>query len=1806
MRSGFIRFVVRLLATLAIGTGLSAAAGISLIEVSISPESRVKAAEGEALRELVQGEWREFDIVINNTAGITSALQIESENFIPLAPGVSGRDQWLCLELVPQGALTGKRSETRKLRLWTNQTGIRSAVLNVNAGQGTQDLGFRSDVLLNFKIKQADNDRESARREALNWFRLFTRLPMEAPCELQAEMLDLSLEVYQGWIIQPEPDPVKTAAWLESLRSLAAKTRAILGATRVEWHGDSLAIVEASPIPLTAGLKHVALLDVTNRSADVVMLVPVWSGWKGPVAEGIDLQPGESMLTWASLVVTDAGTKDSTLTLVRQNVKPETRLQADAAITVSQPATLKGRLIEGSTGEVFPGRVHVLGSDGLLRHGKAYADNVTLSSKTFVPLMFAGHAADFTLPFFYSDGTFEINVPAGKTKVTLERGYEHPFVSETVDLKPGEIREITLSSQRFLDMKSLGWISGDTHIHWAKNWWSENEDLGLLKIVQRAEDLRVANNLTLKHHTKDQNFIAPTQFPMGPIPGMCDGDYHAEMAEEYRNEELYGHIILLNIKRLMEPVSTGFMGGPPFWDWPHNLPAIQEVRSQGGIMIEAHGLGRNNDVPVNVAQDMSDSLDQLEPDDYYRFLDCGFRVPLSNGSDHPARVAGICRVYVKTELPFTYHRWIDGIRNNRTFTTSGPLLFLTVNGKDIGEVLDVKPGTPVKVEARAVSRNPIGVLQIISNGMVLAQQATDEREAEISFDHIAGEPLWIVARASRSASFNALSGPDIAHTSATYVNVDGRSRFQREAAEEWIKRMEIHAADMEKNGRFPTDGDRMEAVGHVRSGIKVYQDLIASHQVRSASKINFDIRDEGGDPLAARIHLTDSAGKPVDPSRPELPFCNDHFTSDGSAGFSLADGTYHYQIEKGPEWKAVKGEIVVKGDAAPVAVKLSRLVDMPAEGWWAGETHIHRDPAQLPTLMRAEDLWIAQANTWWNDGDAWAGKSLPADPVSKTPEGRFYNVLAGEDERGGGALLMFGLKQPFPLAGYPGKTHEWPLSVFFLEMAKKRGAWIDAEKPFWQDFPVWLASGKLDSIGVAHNHMHRGGVLDNEAWGQARDPIKYPGVHGNGLWTHDLYFRALNCGLRVPPSAGSASGVLPNPVGYNRMYVHTGDKLDWQGWWDGFKAGRVVVTNGPLLRLAANGKLPGEVLKTAKGPLQVLIAGNLDSQDPIKSIELIRNGRAEIIQLPALVTINESGWFAVRAIADVDDTFRFAMTAPWYVELGGVPMQPIKKDAEFFLDWTQQRIAHTRESIRDPEQLKSALSTLSQAVTFWRNKSGSAQPTTKVCGRIVDAETKKSIAARIYLRNADGAWFFPESDGGTAVRYERRNFNNPLSVENHTTLSAHPWTAELPPGRYTVTIERGKEWKPLIREIEVGTTPLDLELPLERWVNMAAEGWFSGETHVHRTIAELPNIMLAEDLNVAFPLSYWCTHGEETPFHFDKGMEAGKQASLIQVDDTHVIWPLNTEWEIFTMKGHDHTLGAILVLGHRDMITHGAPPFGEIAAAVKQQNALIDMDKPDWPWSPALPAAMDIHLYELSNNHVWQVPFALTKWFTAAPEWMLPGATKSGTERDWIEYTHRTYWAMLNCGKRLQPSAGTASGVHPVPLGYSRVYVNCPDGFSYENWCAGLRAGRSFVTTGPMLNCTVRRDGTDAVIETRVRSQIGRGDIEIIVNGEIRETRPFTDHDTTISCRVPLDGTSWIAVRAWEPQPDRRFRFAHSAPVWFDDPQKPLRPLKREAEFLAARVREEITRSRGVISPDALTEFQQALAEWERAVSRAR
>lgn len=449
-----------------------------------------------------------------------------------------------------------------------------------------------------------------------------------------------------------------------------------------------------------------------------------------------------------------------------------------------------------------------------------------------------------------------------------------------------------------------------------------------------------------------------------------------------------------------------------------------------------------------------------------------------------------------------------------------------------------------------------------------------------------------------------------------------------------------------------------------------------------------------GAPLPCRIHLTGADG--VSHSPPGAPFWRGGFVCDGKALVDVPAGDYRYEVERGPEWSLQTGEVaVVAGSGAAVAVRLERLADLKAAGWFAGDLHVHRAPGELPLHLQAEDLSIASVQTWWNKTNAW-GRLFPRQPV-KESDGRFFHVLGGEDERGGGAVLYHRMREAVDITT---AGREWPSSVSFLEQADRAGCWAEIEKPFWWDTPLWLATGKMDSVGIAQNHMQRGGMLDNEAWGRPRDLARYPGVHGNGLYTQDLYYRILNTGMRLPPSAGSASGVLPNPVGYNRVYVHTGADFGWDAWWDGLRQGRCFVTNGPLLQITANGELPGSVLQ-AEDTLRVTIEGTVTGRDRIERIELVENGRIRPLTLPAEIELQRSGWFLVRVLADVRETFRFASTAPWYVEIDHLPMAIDRTAVEFFLQWTRERRAAIARALEDDARRAEALQPCDAAIDHW-------------------------------------------------------------------------------------------------------------------------------------------------------------------------------------------------------------------------------------------------------------------------------------------------------------------------------------------------------------------------------------------------------------------------------------------------------------------------------------------------------------------------
>ncbi len=513
-------------------------------------------------------------------------------------------------------------------------------------------------------------------------------------------------------------------------------------------------------------------------------------------------------------------------------------------------------------------------------------------------------------------------------------------------------------------------------------------------------------------------------------------------------------------------------------------------------------------------------------------------------------------------------------------------------------------------------------------------------------------------------------------------------------------------------------------------------------------------------------------------------------------------------------------------------------------------------------------------------------------------------------------------------------------------------------------------------------------------------------------------------------------------------------------------------------------------------------------------------------------------------------------------------------------------------------------------------------------GRIVD-DSGEPIPARVYLQSESGEWLFVSSAvaEGSALPYREQWVPMPHAVEKHTTVSAHPFRIELSRGEYTLEVERGKEYRPLRQKVVIADEPVELTLRLTRWIDLAQRGWYSGETHVHRRISELPSVMLAEDLNVAFPVTFWTVQSDKAP-----GLEPSPLRSQgpspfgpredrgiapIRVDSTHVILPRNTEYEIFSVGKKRHTLGAIFLLNHRSVFTATAPPIAAIAEQAHSEGALLDLDKHSWPWSMMLVPVAKVDLFELSNNSVWRTRFGFNQQPAPLPEWMhVEGDSPNTlTEWGWLNYGFEVYYGLLNCGFRISPTAGTASGVHPVPLGHSRVYVHTGEQFDLDSWLSGLKAGRSFVTTGPMLFVTVNGKLAgetfsfesdqprefDVEIESISDRPVSR--IELLVNGRVVETLTPDGTRTPQGAwrfqtrrRLPIRKSSWIAVRSVEPQPDDRKRFAHTAPWFVKLASQPIAPRREQVEYFLSLMEAELVRNRDILPAAALAEFEQALS----------
>src|SRR5262249_46907630 len=134
-----------------------------LARIHINPESRVRVEPGPAQPELVEGGTRLFLVKVLNDAGVRTPVTVASPKGGPVfvrsrnsprpkmeLTDADARDRWTEVSIYDKPPmrprLSGLAVEYLILQVYSRDAGQRSAILNFNVGQGTQDIGFRSDL----------------------------------------------------------------------------------------------------------------------------------------------------------------------------------------------------------------------------------------------------------------------------------------------------------------------------------------------------------------------------------------------------------------------------------------------------------------------------------------------------------------------------------------------------------------------------------------------------------------------------------------------------------------------------------------------------------------------------------------------------------------------------------------------------------------------------------------------------------------------------------------------------------------------------------------------------------------------------------------------------------------------------------------------------------------------------------------------------------------------------------------------------------------------------------------------------------------------------------------------------------------------------------------------------------------------------------------------------------------------------------------------------------------------------------------------------------------------------------------------------------------------------------------------------------------------------------------------------------------------------------------------------------------------------------------------------------------------------
>ena len=432
-------------------------------------------------------------------------------------------------------------------------------------------------------------------------------------------------------------------------------------------------------------------------------------------------------------------------------------------------------VVDDATDRPIPCRIHFRSPEGVPYQPHGFHNHVNSNLGTWHKDV-GGDLRLGQITYAYIDGTCHGWLPRGDVIVDVSRGFEYEPIRTRVHIQPGQ-RRLNLRLKRWANMNEQRWFSGDSHVHFLTPEGAHRES--------QAEDLNVVNLL----QSQWGSLFTNTEDFTGRPSVSREGNNFVYVGQENRQHFL-GHMILWGLKKPVMPWCSDGLGEAEIAgsmesslsDW------ADRAHAQGGFVVNPHFNSPNayGEYSTLIATGRMDAIEMKNLSaqryrDYYGYLNCGYRLPMVSGTDKMSsdNPVGGHRTYVNipADEEFTYESWCRNVVKGRTFISGGPIIHFSVDGKEIGDTVELSGAGTVEVKAWAESIFPIHSLEIVQAGRVVASTESREgtRRLELTESIRIDEHSWLAARCGGPGYFEnridyGIGGHEVyAHTSPIYV-----------------------------------------------------------------------------------------------------------------------------------------------------------------------------------------------------------------------------------------------------------------------------------------------------------------------------------------------------------------------------------------------------------------------------------------------------------------------------------------------------------------------------------------------------------------------------------------------------------------------------------------------------------------------------------------------------------------------------------------------------------------------------------------------------------------------------------------------------------------------------------------------------------------------------------------------------------------------------------------------------------------------------------------------------------------------------